>query len=278
MNGSRLSVVVLTMNEENKIGRCLEAISPRYPRIIVDSGSTDGTLRIAASHGCAIVANSWPGFAAQRNFALEQCGISTPWVLFVDADEIFPPRFFEWFEAELAALDAIDAVMVPSILYLRGRRLSHAPGYPIYHPRLVHKDRVRFLTNHTGHGEGVPEDCRVIRSDIPYDHYFYDGELLEWMHRHVEKAALEVRLQPTRGAAMTRRGRLSVLIGRSLLRIPARFLYHFVLRGGFLDGRAGLEFSLMFTWYEVTIYVQACAEAESPHVTRRGTSRPGRSR
>jgi glycosyltransferase involved in cell wall biosynthesis len=189
MNGSRLSVVVLTMNEENEIGRCLEAIPARYPRIIVDSGSTDGTLRIAASHGCAIVANPWPGFAAQRNFALEQCGISTPWVLFVDADEIFPSGFFAWFEAELAASDAIDAVMMPPILYLRGCRLSHTPGYPIYHPRLVRPDRVRFLTNHTGHGEGVPEDYRVIRSYIPYDHYFYDDDLLERMHTHVEKAA-----------------------------------------------------------------------------------------
>jgi hypothetical protein len=58
---------------------------------------------------------------------------------------------------------------------------------------------------------------------------------------------------------MTARGRLSVWLGRSALRVFARFLYHFVLRGGFLDGAAGLEFALMFAWYEATIHVQARA-------------------
>jgi len=58
---------------------------------------------------------------------------------------------------------------------------------------------------------------------------------------------------------MTTRGRLSVLLGRSWLRVLARFLYHFVFRGGFLDGAGGLEFALMFTWYEATIYLQAKA-------------------
>ena len=79
------------------------------------------------------------------------------------------------------------------------------------------------------------------------------------MHKHVDKAAQEVQLQPIMGAVMTKRGRLSVLLGRSWLRIFARFLYHFIFRGGFLDGVAGLEFALMFTWYEAMIYVQAKA-------------------
>jgi hypothetical protein len=79
------------------------------------------------------------------------------------------------------------------------------------------------------------------------------------MHKHVDKAAQEVQLKPTADAVMTTRGRLSVLLGRSWLRIFARFLYHFVFRGGFLDGVAGLEFTLMFTWYEATIYLQAKA-------------------
>jgi len=48
-------------------------------------------------------------------------------------------------------------------------------------------------------------------------------------------------------------------LGRSWLRVLARFLYHFVFRGGFLDGAGGLEFALMFTWYEATIYLQAKA-------------------
>ncbi len=257
MDNRRLSIVILTKNEEDNLPFCLEGIPHRYPITIVDSGSTDATLNIATKRGCAIYQNPWPGFAAQRNFALERSNLKSRWVLFVDSDEVYPARFYEWFESEITALDSIDAVMVPSILYLRKKRLRYAPGYPIYHPRLVRRDTARFVTNHTGHGEAIASTCRVAYTDIPYDHYFYHGEIIEWMHKHVDKAAQEVRLQPTSGAMMTRRGRLSVLLGRSLLRVFARFLYHFVLRGGFLDGKAGLEFSLMFTWYEATIYVQS---------------------
>lgn len=254
-----LTVVILTQNEEANLPGCLAAIPERYPVVIVDSGSNDNTLVIARQRGCTVFSNPWPGFAEQRNFALQQCGIQTPWILFVDADEIYPQRFYDWFEAKLSETHGIDVLMVPSILYLRGKRLNHAPGYPIYHPRLVRRETASFVRNHTGHGEAVLDTCRIGYSDIPYEHYFYHGEIVAWMHKHIGKAAQEVQLQPTAGAAMTARGRLSVLLGRSWLRIFGRFCYHYLLRGGFLDGAAGLEFALMFTWYEATIYLQAKA-------------------
>jgi len=241
--------------------RCLAAIPERYTVVIVDSGSSDRTLDIAQNRGCRIYDNPWPGFAEQRNFALTACNIDTPWVLFVDADEIYPQSFYDRFDSGSLQTEVIDVLMVPSILFLRGKRLNYAPGYPIYHPRLVRRDTARFVRNHTGHGEAVIDSCRIGYCDIPYEHYFYHGEIIEWMHKHVDKAAQEVQLKPTQGAVMTTRGRLSVLLGRSWFRIVARFCYHYLFRGGFLDGSAGLEFSLMFTWYEASIYLQAKASA-----------------
>jgi len=255
-----LTAVILTKNEALNLPRCLAAIPERYPVVIVDSGSTDGTIAIAKERGCAIYENPWPGFAEQRNFAIDQCGIATPWILFIDADEVYPETFYDWFDVEVSKTESIDVIMVPSILYLRGKRLNHAPGYPIYHPRLVRRETARFVRNHTGHGESVIDTCRVAHTDIPYEHFFYHGEIIQWMHKHIDKAAQEVRLQPTAGAVMTRRGRMSVWLGRSALRVMARFLYHFMFRGGFLDGLAGLEFALMFTWYEATIYMQEKAD------------------
>ena len=254
-----LTVVILTQNEQTNLPDCLAAIPERYPIVIVDSGSTDNTVAIAQNRGCKIYNNPWPGFAEQRNFAINQCDISTPWILFVDADEIYPQAFYDEFECKWVESDSIDVLMVPSILYLRRKRLNHAPGYPIYHPRLVRREAGLFLQNHTGHGEAVTNDCRIGYTSIPYEHYFYHGEIIEWMHKHVGKAAQEVQLQPTANAVMTTRGRLSVLLGRSWFRVIARFLYHYLFRRGFLDGAAGLEFALMFTWYEATIYVQSKA-------------------
>ncbi|ASF45719.1 glycosyltransferase family 2 protein [Methylovulum psychrotolerans] len=258
-----LTAVILTQNEEANLPHCLAAIPEPYAIVIVDSGSTDNTLAIAKQRGCAIYSNPWPGFAEQRNFAIKHCAISTPWILFIDADEIYPEAFYAWFESGMAGIASVDVLMVPSLLYLRGKRLNHAPGYPIYHPRLVRRETVRFVRNHTGHGEAVINTCRMGYGDIPYQHYFYHGEIIAWMHKHIGKAAQEVQLHPNNGAVMTTRGRLSVLLGRSWLRILARFFYHFVLRGGFLDGAGGLEFALMFTWYEASIYLQAKAGVQA---------------
>lgn len=252
-----LTIAILTKNEEANLPACLAAIPTQYPIVIIDSGSTDNTLAIAKGRACSIFHNPWPGFAEQRNFAINHCKINTPWILFIDADEIYPQAFYDQFESKWKTDDAMDVLMVPSILYLRDKRLNYAPGYPIYHPRLVRRETTKFVQNHTGHGEAVINTCRIAYGNIPYEHYFYHGEIIEWMHKHVDKAAQEVRLQPTSDAVMTTRGRISVLLGRSWLRVVARFCYHFVLRGGFMDGYAGLEFALMFTWYEATIYVQA---------------------
>ena len=248
-----LTVVILTHNEAHRLHRCLNAIPSRYPIVVIDCGSTDTTIAIATERGCQVYYNTWSGFAEQRNFALERCHIATPWVLFIDADEIYPLRFYDWFEREIAFNDIIAAVMVPSLLFFRNHCLKHAPGYPIYHPRLVRTHQVRFMTNHTGHGESIPITVPTHYATIPYDHYFYDGHLSQWMTKHISHACQEVKRQATPGALLTKRGRIMMWLSKvPILRIPGRFFYHYCFCLGFLDGRAGLEYSLMYTWYEAT--------------------------
>ena len=131
-----LTAVVLTLNEELRLPNCLSNLSTLRRCVVVDSGSTDRTVDVAIEIGCDVYINPWQGFAKQRNWALANTGIDTDWVLFVDADEVYPLHFFEWFAKEVSGHSEIDAVMVPSYLFFRGRRLKFAPGYPIYHPRL----------------------------------------------------------------------------------------------------------------------------------------------
>lgn len=253
-----ITVVILTKNEENTLGRCLAAIPPDYPVLVLDSGSSDRTLSIAECHGCRVHQHGWEGYAQQRNHALERCGIETPWVLFIDADEVFPKAFFEWADGALEReLATVDAVMVPSYFYLRGKRLKYAPGYPVVHARLLRRETVRFLSHHEGgFGENIQAGCRIAYGRIPYEHYFYDGELLEWLHKHVDHANREIRVNH-QGITLNPRKRLSLLLGNSFWKAPARFVYHYLIRGGFLDGKEGLEFSLMFAWYEATKFLLA---------------------
>lgn len=247
-----LTVVVLTLNEGERLPRCLAAIPARYPVVVVDSISTDDTVAIARANGCTVVQNLWPGFAAQRNFALQLDDIKSEWVLFIDADEVYQTDFFDWFEQDVSDRLDFDIGLVASWLVYSGGVLKHAPGYPIYHPRLVRRGHVTFIPNHTGHGETVSAEARQLTINIPYCHYWYDGDLISWMTKHVKLAAQEAFFTRPTNAKLTKRARMSMLLRISGFRMPARFLYHYVIRSGWRDGRHGLEYSLLYTWFEIT--------------------------
>lgn len=251
LEGADLTVVVLTRNEAERLPRCLAAIPYRYPVVILDSGSDDSTVVVATALGCVVRTNPWPGFAAQRNFALRECGITSPWVLFVDADEIYDARFFDWFERHGLNCDDMDVGQVTSILVFDGKPLRRAPGYPILHPRLVRRDRAVFLQASTGHGETVPADlrCRVI--DIPYAHHFFEGDLTGWLRKHIGLARMEAEASATEGGVISVRRMLADMVPGPA-RVVVRFLYHYLICGGFRDGRAGLDYALMYSWYEMT--------------------------
>lgn len=249
--GGPLTVVILTLNEAARLPRCLAAIPERHPVLVVDSGSSDATVAIAGDAGCAVIGNPWPGFAAQRNFALNACGIVSPWVLFIDADEIYPRAFFDWFETDGQGRTDFDVAQVPSILIFNGVPLRHAPGYPILHPRLVRRGAVKFVPSYSGHGETVSAGTRQIVLDITYDHHFYEGDLSGWMTKHVRLARQEAFPLADDDGHVSSRARLQRMVPGPF-RVLVRFLYHYVVLGGFRDGRGGLVYALMYSWFEMT--------------------------
>ncbi len=247
-------MVVLTLNEERDLPRCLSAIPAGVRKLVIDSGSTDATVETARAMGATVVSNDWDGFAAQRNFSLTHPAIVTDWVLFIDADEVFEPPFWDWAEDTLVGDPDFDAVFIDSRLILDGVMLRFAPGYPIYHVRLVRHTPGAFVVGNAGHNETVRDDLRVIQLDIPYLHYWHDGPLQPWMRKHIKLAEMEVdaAAQATRPGHLTLRARVNSVIAPGPARIIARFLYHYVARAGFLDGRAGLRYAYMYAWYEMT--------------------------
>ena len=113
MHKAIITIVILTKNEARNLPRCLEAIPNQYPIVILDSGSIDETISIATEHGCDIRKHKWPGFADQRNFALNDCNINTEWILFIDVDEIFTNQFYDWLKDAICRND-FDVAMIPS--------------------------------------------------------------------------------------------------------------------------------------------------------------------
>ncbi|MCK7509407.1 MAG: glycosyltransferase family 2 protein [Desulfobacterales bacterium] len=85
-----LSVAIITKNEEANIHACLQSVAFAAQIVVVDSGSDDATLEIAATFGCDMYRESWHGFGLQKQLAIDKC--SQPWVLVLDADERIPPE------------------------------------------------------------------------------------------------------------------------------------------------------------------------------------------
>ncbi len=249
---AQLTVVILTLNEETSLPRCFSAIPTGIRTVVLDSGSTDQTREVAAAHGAQVDQHPWPGFAAQRNHALAHCEIETDWVLFIDADETFEAPFWHWAEQTLPTNPAFDAVFIDSRLVLDGVRLNHAPGYPLYHVRLVRRLPEAFVVGNAGHNETVREGLRVEWLDIPYTHHWHSGSLQPWLEKHLRLAEMEVTAQPQPQGLITTRARLNRSLAPGPLRVLGRFLYHYLLRGGFRDGRAGFKLAAMYAWYEMT--------------------------
>lgn len=246
-----VTAVILTKNEEADLPGCLASIPDGLPILVIDSGSTDRTVDIAKEAGASVKTRAWTGFVDQRNFALSECGLSTDWILFIDADERFGTDFYDWLAGTLPSNPPVDVFEVPSMLVLDGRLLRFAPGYPILHPRLVRRKVAVFKVNHAGHGEAVMP-CRTRISPTGYLHLFHTGNLAPWLEKHLRLAGHEAgATEPATSA----RGKLAQRLGRGPVRAVVRFLYHFVLRGGFLDGRPGLQYALMYAWYDLTIHL-----------------------
>ena len=140
-----LTLAVITHNEADAIVRCLDSVPFAAEKLVVDSGSDDGTVAIAQAHGARVVHQDWLGFGAQRNFASGQC--SHDWILVLDADEYLSPEL----AAELQ--QRLPGLMTGNAPAARLRRRTIYMGRPMrwYRPavgeklaRLYHRQRARW--------------------------------------------------------------------------------------------------------------------------------------
>jgi glycosyltransferase involved in cell wall biosynthesis len=254
-----VSVLLLTHNEAINLPRCLDALRWCDDIVTVDSGSTDGTIEIAEKRGVRVLRRAFDDFASQRNHGIENGQFRHEWILHLDADEVVTPELAKRL-AEFAPPETVDAYLLPSKTIFRGKWLRHAGMYPAYQARLGRRDKLRFKL--VGHGQR--EDLapgRLATIDEPYLHFAFSHGPRAWLEKHLRYAADEVR-DRDKGHVVLRdllsrdpvlRRRTLKLAGGSVprtLRPAARFVYVYVLRGGFLDGRAGLHYAFMLAVYE----------------------------
>ena len=153
-----LSVVVITRNEEARIRACLDSVAWADDIVVVDAESEDKTARIAREVTERVFVRPWPGFAAQKNFAIEQA--RSDWVLSLDADETVTPELREEIQTLLGAPAALDGYAVRRRNIFWGRWVRHGGLYPDWQLRVFRRGRGRFVER------VVHESVRVDRKSV----------------------------------------------------------------------------------------------------------------
>jgi glycosyltransferase involved in cell wall biosynthesis len=255
-----ISVIVLTFNAEATIGATLASARRISDDVhVVDSYSTDRTLEIARAAGAVVTQHPFEHYGAQRNWAIDTLQLKHGWQLHLDADE----RLSDGLIAELEATaarglpDDIAGYYIPRLVHFHGRPLRHGGMYPIYHLRLFRNGRGR---------------CENRKYD---QHFMADGptaklanpmiddiriSLGEWTSRHNRWADAEVDelLAPTHGViaggagdpVAEKRAQRGFYYRQPLfLRALLLFLYRYIFKLGFLDGREGLIFYVLQTFW-----------------------------
>jgi len=130
----KLSVIILTYNEEKHIARCINSLKPIAKNIfIVDSFSSDKTVEIAKSLGAKVYQNEWKNHAIQFQWGLDNCPIDTTWVMKMDADEYILPELAKEINEKLPALNKdITGIYIKRRVYFMDRWIKHGSYYPIW--------------------------------------------------------------------------------------------------------------------------------------------------
>lgn len=254
---STLTAVILTLNEEQNLRRCVEALRWCDDLVVVDSGSTDQTNALATALGARVFTHRPERpyqISKQRNWALDECAIQTEWVLFVDADEVVTEALQREIRRRLP-LHEFDAFQLAPKNLFRGQWMKRSLGYPIWHDRLLRLGKARI---EGGVWEHFAPGVSVGRIGEPYLHYGSSKGFSEWLERHDRYSSWDAdgvvsylanRRSDAFGTA--RKVRQRALAARAWrLRPLLRFLHMYLLRRGFLDGRCALSFCLRYVVYE----------------------------
>jgi len=264
----KISVLVPVRNEKANIIGCLDSVRWADDIVVVDSGSTDGTVELAKSRGATVAQFQWNGkFPKKKNWALENVPWKHEWILILDADERITPELAAEMQQELQQPRA-DGYFINRRFMFLGKWIRHCGYYPSWNLRLFRHRRGRYETVQTSgtlSGDNEVHEHVIINGSTAHLkndmlHYAYP-DIYTWMEKHNRysnwEAEIEVRGQGAESAGRTiggdlaKRRTLRVWSRRLPFRPTLRFLYSYFLKRGFLDGAEGYLFCRLLATYEM---------------------------
>ncbi len=230
-----ITAIVTTFNEEGNIGECLDSLKFADEILVVDSFSTDGTVRVAREKGATVLEHEYVSPSAQKNWAIPQA--KHEWVLILDADERVPADLAQEIARAVSAPDC-DGYWIKRRNFFLGREIRHSGWQNDWVLRLFRRDQGRYEERQIHERMVVEGKVGRLR-----------GRLLHYSYRSMEDYWRKLeRYADWNAREMLRRGkRVSRLY--AAVHPPLRFLKAYLLQAGFLDGRAGLTVSLLSARY-----------------------------
>lgn len=221
-----LGVAIITKNAQAHLAACLSSVQWADQIVIVDSGSTDNTLQIAALFGATVHQTSdWPGFGPQKNRALKL--MTTDWILVLDADEVLSTELIDHIQDSIQQATS-DVYQLSRLSNYCGRWMKHSGWYPDHLPRLFKRGSASFSEDLVHERLIYQGAAPVLNGDLL--HYSFDtlDDVLDKINRYSIAGAIQ---RHQRG----QRSGLSKAIYKGLW----AFIRTYVLQRGFLDGREG---------------------------------------
>jgi glycosyltransferase involved in cell wall biosynthesis len=232
----RLSVAVIALNEAHRLRRCLESVAWADELVVVDAESSDKTVQVAREFTDRVMVRPWAGFAAQKNFAIDQC--AGQWILSLDADEEAGPELRAEIMTTVTDAGARDGYAVRRQNVFLDRWIRHGGLYPDWQVRLFRRGAGRFEVRAVHESVTVKGTTGRLSGHLVHRSYEGVSDFIERANRYSSLAAEQ----------LIREGR-RVGAGELILRPLGRFLSMYVLKSGFLDGRRGLLLASLYAYY-----------------------------
>lgn len=266
-----LTIMILTLNEGANLGPCLSYLDWADEVIIVDSFSTDDTRAQAFKHRPDVryFENKFEDFGQQRNWAIDNTQPKHEWILFLDADERCNKECENAIRKVIDQPDGHVGYYFCYRNYFLGTWIKHCTLFPSWQLRLLKRGEVRYRKE--GHGQREVTTGKLGYIKEPYDHLDLSKGVADWLAKHNAYSSNEVELvwrlaeEPYQlsdlfKSPIERRRCLKRIAARLKFGRVFRFFYIYIIRGGFLDGKAGLIYCLLRVSQEIHV-IAKLAEA-----------------
>ena len=258
-----IAVMIPTKNEEKNLPYALESVKFADQVLVLDSGSTDSTRQIAESMGATFVHHDWEGYAAQKNWGLDNLPITQPWVFILDADEVITPELRDEL-IKLASEDKCEenGFYINRFFIFLDKRIRHCGYYPSWNLRFFRRGKARYEVREVHEHMIVDGKVGYLKHDMEHN----DRRGMEYyIAKHNHYSTLEARelfrieqaqthgtmhYSPFGGPLERRRWVKHVIWPRLPAKWFFRWLYMYVLKLGILDGVVGFHFCLFLASYE----------------------------